>query len=175
MSEHRDARVVVGVSQSLAGLQALRYGVAEARHRRVPLHAVRAWRFDTAWHGPDVRRWRHEMAQEALQCVDEAFRLALGGLPVDVDVNMLAAEGRPDDVLTEMAASPGDLIVVGGGGRRWPSWLVRTCMRRAACPVAVVPPPEIARKARPGILARRLLHETERFTETARRNVAGAH
>jgi hypothetical protein len=46
MSEHRDARVVVGVSQSLTGLQALRYGVAEARRRQVPLHAVRAWRLD---------------------------------------------------------------------------------------------------------------------------------
>jgi nucleotide-binding universal stress UspA family protein len=174
MSEHRDARVVVGVSQSLAGLQALRYGVAEAQRRRVPLHAVRAWRFDVAWRGPDVRRWRREIAQEALKYVGETFKLALGGLPIDVDVNMLAAEGRPDQVLTEMAASPGDLIVVGGHGGRWPSWL-RTCMRRSACPVAVVPPPEIARTARPAILARRLLRETERFTETAGRDMAGAH
>ncbi len=172
---HRDARVVVGVTQSLAGLQALRYGVTEARRRRVPLHAVRAWRFDTAWRGPDVRRWRREMAQDALKSVGEAFKLALGGLPVDVDVNMLAAEGRTDQVLTEMAASRGDLIVVGGCGSRWPSWLVRTCMRHAACPVVMVPPPEIARTARPATLARRLLRETERFTETARHDVAGAH
>lgn len=175
MSEQRDARVVVGVSQSLAGLQALRYGVAEARRRRVPLHAVRAWRFDVAWRGPEVSRWRREIAEEALRYIWDAFRSAMGGLPVDVDVNMLAADGRPDQVLTEIAAAPGDLIVVGGRASRWPSWLVRTCMRRSACPVAVVPPPEIARTARPAILARRLLRETERFTETSRRDVAGAH
>jgi hypothetical protein len=102
------------------------------------------------------------------------FKLALGGLPIDVDVNMFAAAGRPEDVLTEMAADAGDLIVLGGRSSRWPSWLVRTCMRRSACPVAVVPPPEIARAARLAILARRLLRETERFTETARRDVAGA-
>jgi nucleotide-binding universal stress UspA family protein len=174
MSEHRDARVVVGVSQSLAGLQALRYGVTEARRRRVPLHAVRAWRFDMAWRGPDARRWRREMAQDALQSVGDAFKLALGGLPVDVDVNMLAAEGRTDQVLTEIAADPGDLIIVGGRGSRWPSWPVRTCLHHAACPVVVVPPPEIARTARPATLARRLLRESERFTETTGRDVAGA-
>jgi nucleotide-binding universal stress UspA family protein len=175
MSEHRDARVVVGVSQSLAGLQALRYGVAEARRRQVPLHAVRAWRFDVAWRGPEVIRWRREIAQEALQYISDAFGSAMGGLPVDVDVNMLAAAGRSDQVLTEMTAHPEDLLVVGGRSSRWPSRLVRTCMRHSACPVVMVPPPEIARAARPAILARRLLPETERFTETARRDVAGAH
>jgi hypothetical protein len=38
-----EGRVVVGVSRSLAGLQALRYAVAEARRRVAPLVAVRAW------------------------------------------------------------------------------------------------------------------------------------
>jgi Universal stress protein family len=175
MSEHRDARVVVGVSQSLAGLQALRYGVAEARRRQVPLHAVRAWRFEVAWHSPEVSRWRREIAQGALQYISDAFKLAMGGPPADVDVIMAASAGRLEIVLAETAADPRDLLVVGGRSSRWPSWPVRACMFRATCPVVVVPPPEIARAARPATLARRLLREAERYSATARRDVAGAH
>ena len=43
MDSQDTARVVVGVDNTLAGLQALRRAVAEARAREVPLHALRAW------------------------------------------------------------------------------------------------------------------------------------
>ena len=48
------ARVVVGVGESLAALQALRYAVAEARRRGWALRAVRVWQAGTPWHGYDV-------------------------------------------------------------------------------------------------------------------------
>ncbi len=41
--EARVARVVVGVGDSLASLEALRYAVSEARRRGALLVAVRAW------------------------------------------------------------------------------------------------------------------------------------
>jgi nucleotide-binding universal stress UspA family protein len=162
MSEHRGGRVVVGVSQSPAGLQALRYAVAEARRRRVPLHAVRAWRFAVSWHGSDVQQWRSEIADEALRHVHDAFDAAMGGMPTDIEVIVAAPEGRSDTVLTDIAGDCRDLLVLGGSsGRRWSSWLVRGCVRRAACLVTVVPPPDLARIGDFGALTRRLLREAE--------------
>jgi hypothetical protein len=79
MSEQRSVRVVVGVAQSLAGLQALRYAVAESRRRRSPLYAVRSWSFEASWQGFEDRR-RREIAEESLQYVYDAFEAAMGGL-----------------------------------------------------------------------------------------------
>ncbi|NJC71309.1 universal stress protein [Planosporangium thailandense] len=163
MDTQRRARVVVGVSQSLAGLQALRYGTAEARRRRVPVYAVRAWQVEPTWAGPDP--WRY---------IDGAFDLAMGGVPADIDVAVVAAEGRADVVLTGYAGYAEDLLVRGTAGRWWPSWLVRACTRQATCPVTVVPPPELARGASRAILTRRLLREAARVTHVTGRNAAGA-
>jgi nucleotide-binding universal stress UspA family protein len=159
----------VGLAQSLAGLQALRYAVAEARRRGAALHAVRAWRFQVAWRGVEVDRLRREIAAEELHYAHGVFEAAMGGLPGDVRVLVAAPEGRPDRVLTDLASEWHDVIVVGGRTRRrWLGWLVRGCLRRAGCPVIVVPPPEIARSASPAAMRRRLLRDAERYAATAR-------
>lgn len=168
MNAQRRSRVVVGVSRSLAGLQALRYGVAESRHRQVPLYAIRAWRFQAPWIGPDLREWRTEIGAEARRYVYEAFDLAMGGIPADVDVAVVAPEGRADLLLTGYAGYPEDLLVLGSSGRWRRNWLIRGCHRQAACPVTVVPPPEFARSGGPAVQTRRLLREAARLTDAIR-------
>jgi nucleotide-binding universal stress UspA family protein len=163
MDEQGSGRVVVGVSASLAGLEALRYGVAEARRRQVALHAVRVWQVNVPWRGAEVRRWRDQIAEEALRCVSEAFDAAMGGLPRDIDVAVVAPHGRPDLVLTGIARDRGDLLVLGGRNGRRSGRLVRACTRRATCPVAVVPPPALARGGGSKAAARRLVREAEQY------------
>lgn len=167
MGEQRSARVVVGVSQSLAGLQALRYAVAEARRRELPLHAVRAWRYDAAWRGPDAQWWR-EIANDALDYCYGAFEVAMGGVPDDLDVTVHALQGTHDMVLSGVADDPRDLLVVGShNAPRWLCWLVRSVVPRVVCPVTVVPPPEFARDGA-AALTRRLLRAVDEQAATRR-------
>jgi nucleotide-binding universal stress UspA family protein len=155
----RVGRVVVGVSASVAGLQALRYAVAEARRRGVPLYAVRAFGFQPPWFGPEVARIRDELRAEALRCVGEAFDLAMGQPPADVEVRVAVCESRVDWALVDVADRPDDVLVL--GRRSGPvrlNWLVRGCLRRAVCPLVVVPPPPLA-AVRGRRAVRRLMRE----------------
>ncbi|MET7399945.1 universal stress protein [Dactylosporangium sp. NPDC005572] len=145
-------RIVVGVSQSLAGLAAIRYGLGEARRIGAPLYAVRAFAFPAHWRGPAVTEWQRELRAEAQRYVVDAFASAAGGAPDDVEVLVAAPVGRADHVLLDLAGDD-DLLVLGAAGR---SWVVRACTRAARCPVVVVPQPELARR-RPYRMLRREL------------------
>jgi nucleotide-binding universal stress UspA family protein len=142
-------RVIVGVSQSLPGLQALRFAVTEARGRGVPLHAVRAWPPPATTRAGSTMLWRQELSVAAVHYVREAFNSAIGGLPDDVDLTVEVLSGRADIALKESASDDADLLVVGAPASRWWSGrIVRGCTRGAPCPVIVVPPPELARALR---------------------------
>ncbi|HTJ38512.1 MAG TPA: universal stress protein [Dactylosporangium sp.] len=164
----RQRRVVVGVSQSLAGLAAIRYAIRAARERGTPLYALRTWALPAHWRGPAVDAWQYELSLEARRYVVGAFDAALGG-PPDLDVFVAAPYGRADHVLTATADGEDDLLVLGGRGGFWrrPSWIVRGCIGAARCPVIVVPPPAMASETGP--LALRSL-----FRAVARLDVADA-
>lgn len=166
MDKQRDGRVIVGIAGSLAGLQALRRAVEEARRRGVALHAVRAWQFPSNWRGPDATRWRQEIADEARVELDETFQAALGGLPTDVVVRPVIVNGPPHRVLVEQTFGDNDLLVVGVQSRRYwwfPTGIGQYCRRHAACPVLLVPPAKLATAGRPTALARRLRREAEEY------------
>ncbi|WP_238014919.1 universal stress protein [Dactylosporangium sp. AC04546] len=159
-------RVVVGVSQSLAGLAAVRFALREARRCDAPLYAVRAWALPSHWHGPAVNAWRHELRAEARQYIAEAFDAAAGGPPGDVDVLAAVPDARADRALVDAADDERDLLVLGARSswrRLWPSWVVRGCLSAARCPVIVVPPPALARIAGPWS-RHRLAREATRAT-----------
>jgi nucleotide-binding universal stress UspA family protein len=158
------AKVVVGVSGSVAGLAALRFGVAEAGRRAVPLYAIRAWPFLRQWRGVSPVSLQRELAAEARRCIDEAFDAAMGGRPTDVEVLSAAPCGRTDLVLTDVADGGHDLLVIGGRTGRRLGWIVRGCARNARCPVVVVPPPELARAAGGPLSVRHLLREARRHS-----------
>ncbi|HEY4463147.1 MAG TPA: universal stress protein [Streptosporangiaceae bacterium] len=147
-------RVVVGVSGSVRGLQALRRAVAEARTRRAMLVAVHAWippggyLPENRFPEPDLRRMWTEDAQERLR---SAFDAAFGGIPPDVDVEPVVARGPAQLVLTQIADRDDDLLVVGAGRRGLFRRLGRArilgyCAAHAVCPVLVVPPTALARE-----------------------------
>ena len=127
-------RVFVGVDRSIPGLAALRFAVAEARRRGAPLHAVRV---------------TSELTLGEAQEIDAAFAESLGGYPDDVVVHREVLIGPVAETLTRRAHSSTDVLIVGtdGGGRRHvfgPGSISRACVRKARCPVLVVPGPETA-------------------------------
>ncbi len=148
----RPPRVVVGVDESLAGLRALRTAVSEARRRKAQLHAIRVWALNgsarSAYQVIDQRR------HAAIASVEAAFVAAMGGVPFDLDVVLqVVAGGNPARILVRSADRDDDLLVVGAtGGARGLRFLRRSvpryCVKKADCPVVVVPPTAFARQAR---------------------------
>jgi len=142
--------VVVGVGRSFAGLQALRFAVAEGRRRGCPVLAVRVWLMAQAWRTVCAQSWRTEMCDDARDYALGAFDTAMGGLPDDVDVRVVPREGVVGPTLVASAAGD-DLLVVGGGrsilGYPYSPQVTRYCVRHAHCPVIAVPAPALARVA----------------------------
>lgn len=168
MVSNAPARVVVGVDNSLSGLQALRRAVAEARTRDLPLHAVRAWVPGPPNMYPTLHDQRHAEAATASQLVANVFADTMGGLPLDVTVEVVFVPGEPGPVLVNHA-SHDDLLVLGTGRRgfwrrRFRTSVTRYCLARAACPVLVVPPPRLTLAASPRALIRELRHDLDQLT-----------
>ena len=173
MDEQLDGRVILGIAATIAGLQALRRAVEEARRRGVPLHAVRAWQAAPNWNGVETAQWRQEAEDDARAELREAFELAFGGVPTDIAVRPVIVEGAPHRVLVAQADRDSDLLVVGVHRRRhpWlPTGLGQYCRRHAGCPVLLVPPPELATTGRLGALARQLRRETEEYVNARNAN-----
>jgi nucleotide-binding universal stress UspA family protein len=146
MSATRKPRIVVGVDDTLAGMQALRFAVAEARRRGVVLRAIRAWQYGMPWYGPDLAPRHAELVDEAAMTIVNAFQDAMGGMPHDIVVEAQAIEGAPAVVLVDQANSDRDLLVVGRSRRRLFGRLRvdARCMRSATCPVVTVAAPVLA-------------------------------
>jgi nucleotide-binding universal stress UspA family protein len=165
MDTSNAGRVFVGVSGSLAGLQAVRHAAAEARRRDGVMYAVRAYRCS-----PAARR--DAVLDTAAADIARVFLQAFGGMPPGVTVKLVLDEGAPGAVLTAAADRADDLIVIGGAGPRRlfgrrHAAIVRRCSRDAACPVVMVPPPELVRRHRPGRLAHDVAADARAFLRGA--------
>jgi nucleotide-binding universal stress UspA family protein len=166
MAGDQPGRVVVGVDNTLSGLQALRRAVAEARARGVPLHAVRAWTPASHSVYPMLPNQREEEVTAASQLVTRAFADILGGLPIDVELETRLVPDAPGPALVRFAARDDDLLVVGTGRRgfwRRMSRTARYCLGRATCPVLVVPPPPLTRGASQRTMLRQLRRELDQL------------
>ncbi|MGW3208083.1 universal stress protein [Streptomyces sp. NPDC001135] len=148
----RAGDVVVGVSDSLAGLAALRRGILEARRTGRTLVAVRAWEppegdaLYRRWPDPS---WAKLWADKARQLLDRAFELAAGGAPGDLRIVRRVVRGPAGRVLCSIASSPDDLLVIGKARPRGPLAVLhrrpvhRHIPARAECEVLVVAGPRL--------------------------------
>jgi len=145
-------RVIAWVSGSAGSLQALRYAAEMARCHGAMLVPLLAWLppggelADRRFPSAQLRAAWKEAAWDRLW---HAVELAIGGPPGDVDFVPDIVRGEPGQVLTQVAAQPGDVLVIGAGrhgaARRILACTVaRYCLAHASCPVIAVPPSPLA-------------------------------
>jgi nucleotide-binding universal stress UspA family protein len=149
MGGEGERRVIVGIQDSVAGLQALRRGIEEACRRGATLYAVRAVD-GGAGRYPGAAMWQAELTVWAAELARETLVKALGGIPPGIEVRAVAFEAAAGPGLVGFADRDDDLLVVGdaqrsGIRRLWSGRVARYCIARATCPVLVVPPPALAR------------------------------
>lgn len=160
-------RVIAGVSGSAGSLAALRSAAAMARSEDAVLMPVLAWvppggdLADRRFPCQELRLAWRKAAEDRLR---SAIRLAIGGPPDDVAFSPTAVRGEPGEVLTSLAAGPGDILVIGTGrrglGRLLACGVSRYCLAHARCPLIAVPPSELAAHVH-GLHGRRLLHRLQ--------------
>lgn len=80
----------------------------------------------------------------------EAFAEALGGVPADLDVHIETSTDNAAAALARSACDPRDVIVIGNDGKSalravWTGSVGRGLLKRAHCPIIVVPAPEMQR------------------------------
>jgi nucleotide-binding universal stress UspA family protein len=167
MNSTNAGRVVVGVANTLAGYQALRFAVQQARQRGVSLIAVRAIPLARS----DFLEWRIAIAMQAEVEIDECFVDAVGGRPTDIDIEVVVEPGPAGRLLCTTANRAEDLLVIGGSSRR-PAWrrraparTARQCAQSATCPVTVIPEPIMASSGPLGHLGRGIAHDAARFLQ----------
>src|SRR5215469_13097159 len=145
-------RFVVGVSGSAGSLQALRYAAQLARRDAAALAPVLAWTppggdiAERRCPNPELRRLWREAAWDRLH---QSIDMAIGGPPADIEFSPVVVRGEAGQVLTEVAAEPDDVLVIGAGRhgalRRLLGCRVsRYCMGHACCPLVAVPPSRLA-------------------------------
>ena len=159
-------RVIVGVDGSMGSLQALRHAVSEARLHDAPLAAVIAFTppggefVDRKAPNPQLRRW---WKTEAAQRLRTAFDEALGGIPADLKVDLLAVPCWAGRALVNVADQDGDLLVIGTGNatrlrRLFTRSVSAYCVTHARCRVLAVPAAALTRELEHGLLPRALRH-----------------
>lgn len=147
--EQATARVVVGVSGSVANLTALHAAVGSARELDATLVAVLAWTpvggelaYRRAPCPPLLVVWQRAARERLRRAFDDAF----GGVPGDVTVEGVVVRGDAGPTLTRFADQPEDLLIVGAGRPMpWLHGVSRYCLRHASCPVRTVEPPAMIR------------------------------
>jgi nucleotide-binding universal stress UspA family protein len=150
--------IVVGVDGSEESREALRWALAEAQLRHIPLRAVWAWRpprevtpiATPLAPAPVYEPVSEKAAEEARRATErhlDAIVAEVGGdLPeaAGVRIEQEAIEGHAAEVLVR-AADGEDLLVVGSRGRGGFKGLLlgsvsQACTHHARCPVVVVRP-----------------------------------
>jgi nucleotide-binding universal stress UspA family protein len=139
--EQRDGgRVVVGLSESLVGYEALRHALTRGRTSGMRVIAVRTYKRSSG----AAAQWNSAIRADAAAQAKRIFDEAVGGVPRDVLLDVVVKEGSVGPTLTETARQRSDILVIGASRRRFGGGVAKYCGRRAACPVIIIPPPELA-------------------------------
>lgn len=137
--------IVVGVDGSDGGRRALDWAVREADARDGAVQAVTAWSWDGLEFGPVTATNPEEARQRATRMLDDEIRALTARHGSHLPIAAEVVEGSPGLALAH-AARTADLLVLGSHGHSRVRHTVlgsvsEDCIRRAACPVVVVPVP----------------------------------
>lgn len=140
--------IVAGVDGSEGGRRALHWAAHEAAARGGTVQAVAVWRWDLPGGGIDAGTTTGQPEEEPRERAAEMLAREIATLPPGVPVASQVLEGRPAEALGT-AAREADLLVLGSHGhsRVWHTVLgsvAEECVRRATCPVVVLPVPQPA-------------------------------
>lgn len=138
-------QIVVGVDGSDGGRRALRWAVREASARGGIVQAVTAWRWDSFDAMPPGTLTMADERANAEKTLGKEIEMLPPHQRGSVTIATEVMEGRPADVLT-VAARGADLLVLGSHGHSRVRHTVlgsvsEECVRKARCPVVVVPVP----------------------------------
>jgi nucleotide-binding universal stress UspA family protein len=137
--------VLVGVGDTRASAEALRWAAGEAWRRNARLQVVRCWEaeFTAPYAGQDRRRADGTQPAAARESLAGLLTQVFGEQPPGWVIPELR-RGVPDRVLAGLSAEA-DLLVLGSAGRgglddqaRPIGPVIRGCLSRAQCPVVVV-------------------------------------
>jgi len=147
--------IVVGVDGSEGGRRALEWAIREADARGSAVQAVTAWSWDGLDFGPVTAINSTEAREGATRLLDDEIRALVTRHGSHVPVAAEVVEGAPADVLAA-AGRAADLLVLGSHGHSRVRHTVlgsvsEACIRKATCPVVVmpVPAPDRAGEAEP--------------------------
>jgi nucleotide-binding universal stress UspA family protein len=134
--------IAVGVDGSPVSIAALRWAVEEAAATGREVRAIAAWSYAPALEPGGVVMPADEMAAAHRRTLEEVIRRATGEHPT-VPVVPALVEEDPVEALLE-AAKYASLLVLGSHGRgRLKTALLGSvsarCLRRATCPVVIIP------------------------------------
>ena len=137
--------IVVGVDGSQGGRRALDWAAQEAATRGGAVQAVMAWSWDGMEYGPIAATRPEQESQRAARVLDREIKALAERRGTATPVAAEVIEGRPADVLAA-AGSAADLLVLGSHGHSRVRHTVlgsvsEDCIRKAACPVVVIPVP----------------------------------
>lgn len=137
--------IVAGVDGSEGGRRALEWAAREAATRGGAVQAVIAWSWDGMEYGPIAATRPEQESQRAARALDEEIKVITERRGTALPIAAEVIEGRPADVLAA-AGSKADLLVLGSHGHSRVRHTVlgsvsEECIRKAACPVVVIPVP----------------------------------
>ena len=140
----RNHLIVVGVDGSEGGRRALGWAAHEAAGRDTAVQAVMAWHWDGIEAEVITATSPEEERQQAAKVLDRELSAVIAEHGSHLPIAAELIEGSPAEVLTEAARSA-DLLVLGSHGHsgllhRVLGSVSGTCIRKAGCPVVVVPP-----------------------------------
>lgn len=135
--------IVVGVDGSEGGRRALEWALREADARGSAIQAVVAWSWDGLEFGPVTATSPEEARERATRLLDDEIKAVRASHGSHVPIAAEVIEGSPAEVLAACSRSA-DLLVLGSHGH---SGIRHTVLgsvsdktiRRAVCPVVVIP------------------------------------
>jgi nucleotide-binding universal stress UspA family protein len=140
--------IIVGVDGSDESRHALRWAVEEGRLRKAPVRAIHAWELPLIPTDVGLVPPRPDVVTELTSFAEGAQRLVgtlveeVVGDAQDVAVDAVAIEGKPAQVLLDVAEEGAQMIVVGSRGHGGFTALLlgsvsEQVARHAPCPVVI--------------------------------------